>query len=205
MLKRFAQFTILLMGLSLGFVAILPASAQGAQYDLSSLTAANSGSLGNVSNKTGLGPEGYTALMSNLTGHQNSVLTLPVTGLGGLAPVFGMTGYGSYGNNSVTPTAYTTTSQVNLANMSAILPGSTFAQNHPRQTEVLVEDSNLYNQIITNQASLGSNYNQLANQALAIENQDVTEAAGNGGYITASQQAQLNQEETSLAQQISSF
>ena len=94
------------------------------------------------------------------------------------------------------------TAASSLSALSSTLPGSTWAQNHPRQTEVLTADSNIYNQINASYGSLGGNYNQLASQALAIQNQDVTEAAQNGGFITTGQQAQMDQENAALAQQV---
>jgi hypothetical protein len=89
-----------------------------------------------------------------------------------------------------------------LSTLANSLAGSTWAQNHPRQTEVLTNDSNLYNQITAIAGSLNGNYNQLQSAALAIQNQDITDAAQNGGFITTSQQAQMDSENASLAQQI---
>jgi hypothetical protein len=89
-----------------------------------------------------------------------------------------------------------------LAGLANSLANSTWAQKHPRQTQVLTGDSNLYNQINSDYGYLGGNYGQLSNQALAIQNQDITDAAQNGGFIMLGQQAQLNQEENSLSQAI---
>ena len=90
----------------------------------------------------------------------------------------------------------------NLAGLQGVLANSTWAQNHPRQNQVLTDDSVLYNQINADYGSLGGNYNQLANQALSIQNQDIADAAQNGGFITTAQQAQMTQEETTLGQQV---
>ena len=67
---------------------------------------------------------------------------------------------------------------------------------------MLEGDSNLYNQINSDYGYLSGQYPNLANQAVAIENQEQSYAAQNGGYITLSQQAQLNQEESALEQQV---
>jgi hypothetical protein len=82
------------------------------------------------------------------------------------------------------------------------LPNSTFAQVHPRRTEVLTGDSALYNQINSLYGSLGDRYPQLTSQALGIQNQEEGDAAQNGGFITLAQQGQLNQEEGALSQQV---
>lgn len=89
-----------------------------------------------------------------------------------------------------------------LAGLATGLGNSTWAQNHPRQAEVLERDSALYNQINRDYGRLGGNYNQLQSQALAIQNQDLTDAAQNGGYITLDQKAQMDREVGALAQVI---
>jgi hypothetical protein len=92
-----------------------------------------------------------------------------------------------------------------LATLNSILPGSTFAQNHPRRTEVLENDSNLYNQVNADAGALGSQTTSaLSNQALNIADEEQSYAYQNGGYITRPQQALLNQQEGVLSQEVAS-
>jgi hypothetical protein len=189
---------------------VLPVGAQGANFDLSSLTAASGGSTGNTSLKTGTAPGGASlANVAQPTSNQR-ISTLPVTCTAGLARVFGgLTGYGGigYGYNGGYGSygaSWSSTPPGDLSNFNQTIPGSTFSQEHPLRSQVLVGDSNLYNQINSDYGNLGGNYPQLASQAFAIENQEETYAAQNGGFITRGQQAQLDQEESALGQQINS-
>jgi hypothetical protein len=211
MLDRFTRLVAFAFAFTFAFTwfaLCLPASAQGAPFDLSSLTAAGAGTQRYTSHRTGRGPSGMGGLTSQVTGQQNAGLSLNPAGFGGLAPVFGMSGYGSYSNQYSGANGYGDSSpgaalaSGNLANLQNALPNTTFAQYHPRRTEVLENDSAIYNQINADYGSLGGNYPQLDNQALAIQNQEESYAAQNGGFITTAQQAQLDQEVSTLGQQV---
>ncbi|HEY9758413.1 MAG TPA: hypothetical protein V6C97_24820 [Oculatellaceae cyanobacterium] len=80
--------------------------------------------------------------------------------------------------------------------------GGTFAQNHPRRAEVLGRDNNLNNAINSDRGQLGGNYNALKTDDRSIRQQEQADARANGGYITSTQQQQLNQEENQLRQQV---
>ena len=188
----------------------LAADAQTAQFDLNGFTTAAPGTQRYVSNRTGEGPSGYAAQTTATTGRQASpYIRSTTTAL--LAPVFGMSGSGYLNYNpSYNPVAIAAAAAAfasspangNLADLSSTLPGSQFANNHPRRTEVLEADSNLYNAINADYGSLNGQYNNLATQALNIKNEEEADAAVNGGYITQAQQSALNGEEASLSQSI---
>jgi hypothetical protein len=203
------KITTVVVSLFFWLALVLPAGAQGAPFDLSGLNAATSGSLGNTTYKTGQGPSGPIYAPSSNPTSQQIPGTLPQTTMAGLAPVFGGGGYGGggygwsgygsgggYGGSggAVPPGA--------LSSFSSTLPGSTFSQHHPLRTQVLVGDSNLYNQINADYGNLGGQYPNLVNQAQSIENQEESDAAANGGVITYSEQAQLDQQENGLGQQV---
>jgi len=196
--------------LLLSLVLILPARAQGQTFDLNGLNIAAPGSQGNTTYLTGQGPLGaYYAPSSNPTNQQVPWGLNPTT-TRGLAPIFGMGSgyYSGYPGSGATggpgyvgaPEPFTA---AQLATLNTILPGSTFAQNHPRRTEVLENDSNLYNQ--ANSGALGSQTaSALSNQALNIADEEQSYAYQNGGYITQPQQALLNQQEAVVGQELAS-
>jgi hypothetical protein len=77
-----------------------------------------------------------------------------------------------------------------------------FVQNHPRRSEVMSRDSNLNYNINKDEGHLGGNYKQLEGEDRSIAQQQRADARANGGYITKSEQQQLNQEESGLRNQI---
>jgi hypothetical protein len=79
---------------------------------------------------------------------------------------------------------------------------NSFVQNHPRRAEVMSRDANLNYSINKDEGHLGGNYGQLEQEDRSIAQQQRSDAAANGGFITKSQQQQLNQEENSLRSQI---
>ena len=102
---------------------------------------------------------------------------------------------GGYGGNAQALTGN------QLAEVASVLPGSVF-QVHPRRTEVLEGASSLYNEVVADQNQLGANAVPLANQALNIADSEQAYALQNEGFITQAQQANLNQEESVLGQEI---
>jgi hypothetical protein len=77
-----------------------------------------------------------------------------------------------------------------------------FVQNHPRRSEVLGRDANLNYAINKDEGHLGGNYGALEKEDRGIQRQEQQDARANGGYITKGEQHQLNQEESSLRNQI---
>ena len=77
-----------------------------------------------------------------------------------------------------------------------------FVQNHPRRAEVLSRDANLNYSINKDEGHLNGQYGNLMQEDRSIANQERQDARANGGHITRSEQAQLNQEETALRSQI---
>jgi len=77
-----------------------------------------------------------------------------------------------------------------------------FVQNHPRRSEVMSRDSNLNYSINKDEGHLGGNYKGLEQEDRSIAQQQRSDAKANGGYITKSEQHQLNQEESGLRNQI---
>ncbi len=203
-----------LLLLSLSIIFAMPARAQGASFDLSGLNAAAPGTQGNTTYKSGQGPIGATYAQSSRQTNPQIPGALPQVTTRGLAPIFGMgsgffTGwYGADAYGGAPPAAYGGAPQPftpeQLASLSTALPGSTFAQDHPRRTEVLENDANLFNQIGADQGALGSQTQTLGMQALGIADAEQSYAYQNGGYITQAQQAVLNQEEAVLGQEIAS-
>jgi hypothetical protein len=80
--------------------------------------------------------------------------------------------------------------------------GGNFAENHPRRAEVLGRDNHLNNVINQDRGDLGGNYSALKTDDRSIRQQEQADARANGGFITPTQQAQLNQEEGQLRSQI---
>ncbi len=80
---------------------VLPASAQGATFDMTSLVAAGSGSQGNTTSPTLSGTANAPPGLKTGYTHKNKphklLQYLPVVSAKGLAPVFGLVGYGSLG------------------------------------------------------------------------------------------------------------
>ena len=81
-------------------------------------------------------------------------------------------------------------------------PKTAFEQNHPRRAEVLHRDSRLNGELNADAGKLGGNDGSLKQQQQSIRQQEQADAKANGGYITKSQQQQLNAEETQLNQEI---
>lgn len=77
-----------------------------------------------------------------------------------------------------------------------------FTQNHPRRAEVLGRDANLNYAINKDEGHLNGQYGNLMQDDRSIARQEQQDARANGGYITRQQQQQLNQEESSLRNQI---
>ncbi|HVN34563.1 MAG TPA: hypothetical protein VMU96_04810 [Casimicrobiaceae bacterium] len=81
-------------------------------------------------------------------------------------------------------------------------PKTQFEQNHPRRAEVLHRDNRINGELNADAGKLGGNYGSLKQQQQSIRQQEQMDARANGGYITKSQQQQLNTEETQLNQEI---
>jgi len=81
-------------------------------------------------------------------------------------------------------------------------PKTQFEQNHPRRAEVLHRDNRINGEINADAGKLGGNYGSLKQQQQSIRPQEQSDAKANGGYITKSQQQQLNTEESQLNQEI---
>jgi hypothetical protein len=77
-----------------------------------------------------------------------------------------------------------------------------FVQNHPRRSEVLGRDANLNYAINKDEGHLGGQYKNLESDDRNIQRQEQQDARQNGGYITKSEQGQLNSEESALRNQI---
>lgn len=77
-----------------------------------------------------------------------------------------------------------------------------FAENHPRRAQVLGRDSRLNGRINANKGNLGGNYKALKSEDRSIHQQERADKNANGGFITKSQQKQLNSEENGLYKQI---
>jgi len=80
--------------------------------------------------------------------------------------------------------------------------GNSFAQNHPRRAEVLGRDNRLNNQISNDRGDLSGQYSTLKQEDRSIRSQEQQDASQNGGFISTTQQQQLNQEENQLQRQI---
>ncbi len=91
-----------------------------------------------------------------------------------------------------------------LTTLSISMPAHAgkFAQNHPRRAEVLHRDANLRHSTNALKGHLGGHYGQLRAEEHGIHQQERAMKNANGGYITKSQQHQLNQEENGVRQQI---
>jgi hypothetical protein len=102
------KITAIVTSAFLSLLLVLPACAQGATFDTSSLIAAGAGTQGNTTATTGTGSidqahysrrtdsQRYNRV--HLPGQGN--LTMPLVSQRGLAKVFGMVGYPSYSNAS---------------------------------------------------------------------------------------------------------
>jgi hypothetical protein len=77
-----------------------------------------------------------------------------------------------------------------------------FVQNHPRRSQTLARDANVNYSINRDEGHLGGNYKTLAQGDRSIAQQEQQDAKSNGGFITRSQQQQINQEEGQLRQQV---
>jgi|SRR5579862_3636133 len=81
-------------------------------------------------------------------------------------------------------------------------PRTQFEQDHPRRAEVLHRDNRIGGSLNADAGKLGGNFVPLKEQQGSIRQQERTDAAANGGYITKAQAGQLNAEENQLNQQI---
>jgi hypothetical protein len=81
-------------------------------------------------------------------------------------------------------------------------PKTAFEQNHPRRAEVLHRDNRINGELNADAGKLGGNYGSLNQQQEGIRQQEQADAKANGGYITKTQQQQLNTEEGQLNQEI---
>ena len=77
-----------------------------------------------------------------------------------------------------------------------------FAEHHPRRAEVLHRDANLRHSTNAEKGHLGGHYKQLRAEERGIHQQERADKNANGGYITKSQQRQLNREESGVRNQI---
>jgi hypothetical protein len=81
-------------------------------------------------------------------------------------------------------------------------PKTRFEENHPRRAEVLHRDNRIGGELNADAGKLGGNHGSLKTQQQSIRQQEQTDAIANGGYITRTQQGQLNAEENQLNQEI---
>jgi F0F1-type ATP synthase membrane subunit b/b' len=81
-------------------------------------------------------------------------------------------------------------------------PKTQFEQEHPRRAEVVHRDSRINGTLNADAGKLGGNLPALKQQQQSIRQQEQADAKANGGYITRSQQQQLNAEENQLNQEI---
>jgi len=111
----FNQLRAIAASAFLTLALVLPASAQGATFDMNSLVAAGSGSQGNTTSITLSGtanaPPGLVTNKTNKNIPMKHFAPLPVVSSRGLAPVFGLVGYGSLigygaGGPAVSPQDY---------------------------------------------------------------------------------------------------
>jgi len=93
------QITAIAASVFLTLALVLPASAQGATFDMSSLVEAGTGSQGNTTSKTLSGtknaPPGLVTPYTGKNVPKKLFSSLPIVSTRGLAPVFGLVGYGS--------------------------------------------------------------------------------------------------------------
>jgi hypothetical protein len=80
--------------------------------------------------------------------------------------------------------------------------GGSFAQRHPRRSQVLSEDHSLNNTINQDKGNLGGNYGNLERQDQSIARQEQRDARQNGGFITQGEQQHLDQREANLQNRI---
>lgn len=69
---------------------------------------------------------------------------------------------------------------------------------HPRRAETMGRDRNLARQMNQDYGHLGGHYNQLQRQDQRIRQQEQHDFRTNGGYLTGTQQRQINGEENNL-------
>jgi hypothetical protein len=85
------------------------------------------------------------------------------------------------------------------------LAAPTNMPNHPRRDQVNgrrnMQHSRIANGVKTGQIT-ASEHQQLATEGTQIRNQEHADVKANGGYLTKSQQQQLNQEQNQRSQQI---
>jgi hypothetical protein len=81
-------------------------------------------------------------------------------------------------------------------------PKTRFEENHPRRAEVLHRDNRIGGSLNADAGKLGGNYGSLKTQQQSIRQQEQADAKANGGYITKTQQGQLNAEENQLNHEI---
>ena len=85
---------------------------------------------------------------------------------------------------------------------SAFAKRGDFREDHPRRAEVLRRNHNLGQQIQADKGHLDGQYTALERQDQRIKRQEQHDAHMNGGYITPSQQHQINREENRLHREI---
>jgi hypothetical protein len=107
-------------------------------------------------------------------------------------------GGGAYGNNGYGNSGF---NQSGFGNGMGFGNGN-FATNHPGRAEVLGRDNNINRELNADRGQLGGNYQGLKAEDRAIKQQERSESRANGGYLTGSQQQQLNQEENMLQNQV---
>lgn len=81
-------------------------------------------------------------------------------------------------------------------------PRGSFANQHPRRSQVLRDDRNMGNQLNQDKGHLGGNYGKLEKEDQGIRQQEQADAKANGGFIKPGQERKLFSEENNFQNQI---